>query len=78
MPRRDFDPLGNYNFMVEIDGSAVANFSEVSGLEIETEVIEYRSGNDISRVRKIPGLHKAGDITLKRGITQSRDLWELY
>lgn len=78
MPRRETDPVGNYNFQVEVEGVNVARFSEVSGLEIETEVIEYREGSDAAGIRKLPGLHKFGDITLKRGITQSRDLWDWY
>ena len=77
MPRRDFDPIGNFNFRVEISGVDVAGFSEVSGLEVETEVIEYRLGNDAAgHVRKIPGLHKVSDITLKRGVTGSSALWD--
>ncbi len=76
MPHRDGDPYGNFNFIVEIDGIEVASFSEVSGISSETEVIEYRTGNDITSVRKLPGLHKYGDITLKRGITASDGLWQ--
>ena len=77
MPHRDGDPYGNFNFIVEIDGIEVASFSEVSGISSETEVIEYRTGNDrAGSVRKLPGLHKYGDITLKRGITASDALWQ--
>ena len=77
MPHRDGDPYGNFNFIVEIDGIEVAGFSEVSGISSETEVIEYRTGNDrAGSVRKLPGLHKYGDITLKRGITASDALWQ--
>ncbi|MEZ5777133.1 MAG: phage tail protein [Paracoccaceae bacterium] len=77
MPRRATDPVGNYNFIVEIDGVGNGAFSEVSGLDSETEVIEYRAGNDVNpSVRKIPGLHKFGDVTLKRGITGSNGIWQ--
>ncbi len=39
-------------------------------------VAEYRNGNDKeNHVRKVPGLHKTGDVTLKRGIVNSSDLW---
>lgn len=77
MPRREFDPIGNFNFAVEIDGVNAAMFTECSGLESETEVIEYREGGDAAgHVRKIPGLHKVGDVTLKRGVTGSDALWE--
>ncbi|MGB5556551.1 MAG: phage tail protein [Paracoccaceae bacterium] len=77
MPRRDTDPFGNYNFIVEIDGLEIAAFAEVSGLSSETEVIEYRDGTDkVNAVRKLPGLTKYSNITLKRGITASDDLWQ--
>jgi phage tail-like protein len=67
-------PYGAYNFVVELnDGSvssnAVGGFSDVSGISTEFTMMEYRQGNDKqNQVRKVPGLHKAGDVTLKRGI----------
>jgi phage tail-like protein len=72
-PQRN-DPYKNFNFLVEIDGIARAAFSEVSGLESETTVIEYRSGSEFG-TRKLPGLTKYANIVLKRGITQDADLW---
>jgi phage tail-like protein len=68
------DPLRNFRFRVEIDGSAVAGFSEVILEPITTNVIEYREGSDPMWVRKLPGLTKFGNINLKRGLTVSRDL----
>ncbi len=51
------------------DANNTVSFSEVSGLTLESEPIEYRSGDDVSlTVRKIPGLRKYGNVTLKRGI----------
>lgn len=73
-PQRN-DPYKAFNFIVEIDGIARAAFSEASGLESETAVIEYRAGGE-HVVRKLPGLTKFGNITLRRGITQDRELWE--
>jgi phage tail-like protein len=69
------DPYKSFNFRVEIDGVAVAAFSEVSGLESETEVIEYRTGTERNTVRKLPGLTKHANIVLRRGITQDTELW---
>jgi phage tail-like protein len=69
------DPYKAFNFRVEIDGVAVAAFSEVSGLESETEVIEYRTGTERNTVRKLPGLTKHANIVLRRGITQDTELW---
>jgi phage tail-like protein len=78
MPRIQGEPLGNFRFTVEAEGFASTGFAEMSGLEIETEVIEYRDGNNVGDVRKIPGLNKAGDITLKRGVATSFELWDWY
>ena len=69
------DPFSGYNFRVEIDGIQVARFTECTGLSSETEVIRYREGGDF-QVRLIPGLTKYSTITLKRGITVDRSLWE--
>lgn len=69
------DPYGAFNFLVEIDGVTVAAFSEVSGLTSESDVIEYRVGAEDITVRKLPGLKKFSNITLKRGFTASDELW---
>jgi phage tail-like protein len=68
------DPYKNFNFLIEIDGIAQAGFSECTGLRLEVDVIEYREGGERSSVRKLPGLAKVGDITLKRGVTISNEL----
>ena len=70
------DPFAQFNFIVEIDGIASAGFTEVSGMNTESDIIEYREGNELPRVRKIPALFKFGNITLKRGYTLNRELWE--
>jgi phage tail-like protein len=81
MPTRD-TPFGAYNFLVEFDGneaagSALGGFSDVSGLGTEITLMEYRQGNDReNRVRKIPALHKASDVTLKRGIMGLTNFWQ--
>jgi phage tail-like protein len=75
-------PYGSYNFMVEFDGnedanSALGGFSDVSGLGTEITLMEYRQGNDReNRVRKIPALHKASDVTLKRGMMGLANFWQ--
>jgi phage tail-like protein len=73
-PQRD-DPYKAFNFRVEIDGVALAAFSEVSGLESETDVIEYRTGTESNTVRKLPGLTKHANLVLRRGVTQDAELW---
>lgn len=70
------DPFGRFNFLLEIEGVTEAGFSEVGGLANETEVIEYREGNDkVNSPRKLPGLTKYSNITLKRGVTADNSLW---
>lgn len=76
-PGARHDPTPAFNFLVEIDGIVTAGFSECSGLSSETEVIEYREGNERTLgVRKLPGLTRYGNVTLRRGITTNRDLWD--
>jgi phage tail-like protein len=69
------DPYGQFNFLVEIDGVTRAGFSEVSGLTTDTNVFEYREGDEVTTVRKLPGLMKYTNIVLKRGYTQDKSLW---
>jgi phage tail-like protein len=70
------DPYAVYNFIIEIDGIASAGFSECSGLTTDTDVIDYREGNEGLTVRKLPGLRKYSNIILKRGMTKDLSLWE--
>ncbi len=70
------DPYRGFNFMVELDGITQAGFQEVSGLDASTDSVDYREGTDPLHVRKLPGLNKFTAITLKRGITDSDELWQ--
>jgi phage tail-like protein len=70
------DPYAQYNFILEIEGTTAAGFAEVGGLSMEQDVIEYREGGDSATMRKLPGLRKYGNISLKRGYTQNRELWD--
>lgn len=75
--RANKNPYGAYNFVVEIDGSDAAAFQEVSGLDSENQIIEYREGADpINSVRKLPGLEKYPNCSCKRGIAGNLDLWK--
>jgi phage tail-like protein len=76
MPVQRANPYGAFNFLVEIDSVVSAAFSEVEGLGMEIAYAEYRNGSEPSNtVRKLPGLRKFSDVTLKRGITGSADLF---
>lgn len=73
------DPYRGFNFRVEIDNTAVAAFSEASGLTFDVDPVEYREGTDLPlHVRKLTGLRKFANIALKRGFTDNKDLWEWY
>jgi phage tail-like protein len=72
------DPLRNFRFRIEIGGIREAHFSEVTGFDTQTDAIDYREGDDPTHVRKLPGLNKYGNVTLKRGITDSMDLYNWY
>ncbi|BCS34039.1 phage tail protein [Luteitalea sp. TBR-22] len=72
------DPYANFKFLVEIDGATPAGFTEVSGLAAEIEPFDYREGGDRAHARKLPGLRKFGDVTLKRGFTADRDMWQWF
>jgi phage tail-like protein len=67
--RKDQRPYMQFNFQLQIDGQDVGGFQEVTGLGTEVAITEYRHGNEKSNnVRKLTGLNKAADVTLKRGI----------
>ena len=70
------DPFRAYNFLVEIDGITRAGFRECSGLDTTQDPIDYREGGEALHVRKLPGLVKFSNISLKRGITDDAELWE--
>ncbi len=68
------DPLRNFRYRLEIDNIEQAGFSEVTVGDLSTDPIEYREGDEITTVRKLNGLNKYGNITLKWGITDSTEL----
>jgi phage tail-like protein len=68
-------PLPAYNFLVEIDGIVEASFTEVEGLNVTVDVVEYREGSD-SSIMLIPGVARYGPLILKNGLTESDELLE--
>jgi phage tail-like protein len=69
------DPYRSFNFQLVIDGVPLGAFSEASGLTADGDAVDYREGTDVqSNVRKLVGLRKFTNITLKRGYTQDRSL----
>jgi len=70
------DPYRAYNFLVEIDGITRAGFRECSGLDASQDPIDYREGTDPLTARKLPGLNKYSNISLKWGMTDDAELWD--
>jgi len=75
------NPYGAFNFLVSLgsgdEASVIAGFSDVSGLSQEINYSEYRNGNDkVNTARKIANTFKQEDITLKRGLIGSLDLFQ--
>ena len=72
------DPLRNFRFRLEIGGIQQANFSEVTIGETTTDAVDYREGNEPAHVRKLDGLTKYGNVTLKWGVTTSTELHDWH
>lgn len=72
------DPLRNFRFRLEIDGIEQAGFAEVAIGESSNDPIEYREGDEIPTVRKLNGLTKHANVTLKWGVTDSLELTEWF
>ena len=72
------DPFRVFNFVVEINGTQVASFSEVSGISAETEFEDFREGGINDYTHKLAKLTKYPNLTLKRGITDTDELWSWH
>src|SRR5262245_7161704 len=72
------DPYAAFGYKVEIDGIVEAGFSECSGLQVETEVEEVRECGLNEYVYRLPKGNKHVNLTLKRGLTDSRKLWDWH
>jgi len=72
------DLMTTFSFVLEIDGVELASFRKCSGVEAETETIEYKEATKDGKmiIRKVPGAMKWSDITLERRIDESKALWE--
>ena len=69
--------LRNYNFAVQIDGMDELHFSEVTGLSVEVQAIQFRSGTDLGTGAKVlPGRISYEPVTLERGLARDLALWE--
>jgi phage tail-like protein len=85
MPTFRETPYGAFNFLVALggtqgdgaEGTIIGGFSDVSGLGFDVSYSEYRNGNEkFNTVRKVPNTSKNDDVTLKRGLVGSDDLFQ--
>jgi phage tail-like protein len=81
---REETPYGVFNFLVALggdqgtgeEGQIVGGFSDASGLGLDISYSEYRNGNErVNTARKVPNTHKLDDVTLKRGLVGSLDMF---
>lgn len=72
------DPLRNFRYRLEIDNITQAGFSEVAIAETTIDAVDYREGTDPPHVRKLSGLTKYGNITLKWGLTVGGNALDLF
>ena len=69
-------PHGRFRYKVEIDGLTAGGFSEVTGFDVSNDVMEYREGDMVRTPMKIPGLKKYSNITLKKGLADSKVMYD--
>ncbi len=72
------DPLRNFRYRLEIDNITQAGFSEVAIAETTIDAVDYREGTDPPHVRKLSGITKYGNITLKWGMTVGGSALDLF
>src|SRR5262245_56032935 len=69
------DPYRAYNFKLEIQGVTEGHFTECSTLGVKVAAIAYREGGVSQVVHRLPGRVEYADVTLRYGLTPSKDLW---
>ncbi|HEX5746535.1 MAG TPA: phage tail protein [Archangium sp.] len=72
------DPMRAYNFKLDINGVNEGHFTECHGLEVQVNALRYREGGAGAVVRRLAGPVAYGDVTLRYGLTTSRELWNWF
>ncbi len=65
-----------YNFKLDIKDTTAGHFSEISGLGVKIQAIDFREGAGAPAVRKIPGRVEYDDVTLRYGLTENKSLMD--
>ena len=82
MPDHHSDPFIGHEFLVSLgdlggEDQLVGGFHEVEGIGASIDVVEYRTGNErVPQARKLPGLRRFTNVTLKRGLIMDLRLWD--
>jgi phage tail-like protein len=71
------DPYRAYNFTLEIAGVSLGHFVECTGMGARVNAIRYQEGGS-NQVHMIPGPMDYGEVTLRYGLTESRELWDWF
>lgn len=72
------DAYAAARFYVQIEGVHHAVFTEISGLQVETEVLEFREGGNNGFIHRLPGPIRVGNVTLKHGLVGDAELFAWY
>jgi phage tail-like protein len=72
------DPYRAYNFKLEIQGVTEGHFTECSGMEVKVDPISYREAGNSQVVHYVPGRVEYGAVTLRYGLTSSREMWDWF
>ena len=72
------DPYLGARFFVEIEGVDQGGFTECTGLQAEVEITDYQEGGNNGYIHKLAGRTKYTNVVLKRGVTDSTDLWDWF
>ena len=75
---RDSDPYGGFRFRVEILGLQVGGFTEVSGLDREVQLEDFREGGVNDHTHKLATVTKYPNLTLRRGLADAAELWQWH
>jgi phage tail-like protein len=75
---RETDPYAGFRFRIEILGLEVGGFTEVSGLERNVEVEDFREGGVNDHTHKLATVTKYANLALKRGLADAVDLWQWH
>ena len=70
------DPYTQFNFEVQIDGEPVAGFSEISGITMQLETVQYREGGVNDHVHSLPGTFSHANLVMERGMTEDATFWK--